>query len=237
MRLAGWGDHSGPPQVSDDGLISRLEAFYGPLPHPPADAFGVYLWEVLGTRTTAGRRDAALQALRRVPALTPDSVRKLGRGRLESIARLCGPFADERVSAIETGVDVFRRRRDFVDRLHGPLKQAWLAACDLPHLGEAGSARFLLFTSPHALVPVDEGLCRFAVRFGLAEPGSNPRRLTRTVRRRLSALLPAGLDERRHALLYLVHHTQSTCVEVQPHCAICPIADRCAEGRRASRIS
>ncbi len=212
--------------------MARLAAFYGPLPHPPADPFGVFLWEVLGTRTTAGRRDAALQALRRVPAMTPDSVRKLGRGQLEAIARLSGPFADERASAIETGVDVFRRRRHFAEELQGTLKQAWLAAGDLPRLGEAGAARLLLFGSRHPLVPVDAALSRFAVRFGLASDGGNVRRLTRTVRRRLSAVLPSGLDQRRHALLYLAHHAQSTCVEVQPHCAICPIAADCDVGRR-----
>jgi endonuclease III len=218
--------------VSGDGLVARLIEFYGPLPHPPDDPFGVYLWEVLGARTTGGRRDAALQALRRVPAMTPDSVRKLGRGRLEAVARLCGPFVDERISAIETGVDVFRRRRDFAGELHGPLKQAWLAAGDLPHLGEAGSARLLLFASPHALVPVDEGLSRFAVRFGLAAADANFRKLTRTVRRRVSALLSPEIDQRRLAVLYLTHHTQSTCVSVQPHCAICPVRSECAEGRR-----
>jgi endonuclease III len=215
-------------------LVSRLVTFYGPLPTPPADAFGVYLWDVLGIRTTAGRRDAALQALRRVPAMTPDSVRKLGRGRLEAIARLSGPFAEERVSAIETGVDVFRRRRDFAAELDGPLRRAWLAAGDLPHLGEAGSARLLLFASRHGLVPVDVGVSRFAVRFGLVEPLPNLRRLSRTVRRRLAAALPSGLSDRRQAVLYLAHHAQSTCVEVEPHCSICPLVTDCAEGRERS---
>ena len=223
MRSGSW---------PDPDPVARLAAFYGPLAHPPADPFGVFLWEVLGTRTTAGRRDAALHGLRCVPALTPDSVRKLGRGKLEAIIRLCGPFVDERVSAIETGVDVFRKRRHFADELQGPLKQAWLAAGDLPRIGEAGAARLLLFASRHAVVPVDAGLARFAVRFGLVNDTPNLRRLARAVRRALSAVLPAGIEERRYAVLYLSHHAQSTCVEVQPHCAICPLAADCEEGRR-----
>ena len=208
--------------------LGPLAAFYGPLAPPPADAFGVFLWEVLGMRTTDGRRDAALAALRRVPAMTPDSVRKLGRGRLEAIVRLCGPFVDERLPAIETGVDVFRRRRDFAAELAGPLKRAWLAAKDVPHLGEAGAARLLLFASPHPVVPVDHGMSRLAVRLGIVPPRANIRRSIRDTRRALSAHLPADLVARRHALLYLAHHAQATCVEGEPHCKVCPLAPQCA---------
>jgi hypothetical protein len=115
--------------------VPALAAFYGPLAQPPADPFGAYVWEVLGMKTTPARRDSALSALRRVPAMTPDSMRKLGRGKLEGIVRLCGPFVDERLSALETGIDVFRRRRNLQEQLQGPLRGAWLAVQDLPHVG------------------------------------------------------------------------------------------------------
>ncbi len=208
-------------------LLPPLVRFYGALPHPPTDAFGAYLWEVLGMKTTAGRRDAALAALRRVPAMTPDSVKKIGRGRLETIVRLCGPFVDERLSAIEAGVHVFRRQRGLPERLHGPLRSAWLVIRDLPHLGEAGAARVLLFASPHALVPVDAAMTRLALRLGLVDETANVKRLARTVRRVVGSALPDDLGLRRQAALYLAHHAQSTCVEVEPHCGICPIADWC----------
>lgn len=207
--------------------VAPLASFYGPLAPPPGDAFGVFLWSVLGMRTTDGRRDAALAALRKVPALTPDSVRRLGRGRLDAIVRLCGPFVDERLTAIETGVDVFRRRRDFAAELELPLRQAWLAARDLPHLGEAGAARLLFFASPHAVVPVDQALCRLAVRLGITRERSRPRRLVRETRRALSTQLPADIDARRQTVLYLAHHAQATCVEGEPHCTVCPLARRC----------
>ena len=209
-------------------LIPRLVNFYGPLPQPPADAFGMYVWEVLGLKTAAGRRDAAFMALRRVPALTPDSLRKLGRGKLETIVRLCGPFVDERLSALETGAEVFRRQRSFTDRLHGSLRSAWLALRDLPHLGEAGAARLLLFASPHALIPVDAAVTRLAVRLGIVDESENVTRLARTVRRAFGRELPLDPAARRQAALYLAHHAQSTCVEVSPHCGICPIAAACA---------
>jgi endonuclease III len=215
--------------------VASLVSFYGPLPVPPADVFGVFLWDVLGMRTTGGRRDAALAALRKVPALTPDSVRKLGRGRLEAIVRLCGPFVDERLTAIESGVDVFRRRRDLAGDFAGPLKRAWLAARDLPHLGESGAARLLLFASPHGVVPVDQALCRLALRLGLVEPRAKVRRLVRDSRRALSRHLPPELPARRQAVLYLSHHLQSTCVEGEPHCKVCPLARDCAYALSLSR--
>jgi endonuclease-3 len=213
-------------------LIPNLVRFYGPLPHPPADAFGVYVWEVLGLKTAAGRRDAAFLALRRVPALTPDSVKKLGRGKLEAIVRLCGPFVDERLTALETGADVFRRQRWIPDRLHGPLRTAWLALRDLPHLGEAGAARLLLFASPHAVIPVDAAMTRLAVRLGLVDDVENVTRLVRTVRRAIGRELPDDAASRRQAVLYLAHHAQSTCIEISPHCGICPIAAGCAFNSR-----
>jgi endonuclease-3 len=213
-------------------LLPPLVRFYGPLPHPPSDAFGAYIWEVLGMKTTAGRRDAALAALRRVPAMTPDSIKKIGRGRLEAVVRLCGPFVDERLSAIETGVDVFRRRRDLPERLHGSLRTAWLVIRDLPHLGEAGAARVLLFASPHALVPVDAAMTRLALRLGLVDETANVKRLARTVRRVVGRALPDDVALRRQAALYLAHHAQSTCVEVEPHCGICPIARGCRTGKQ-----
>ncbi len=213
-------------------LIDRLAEFYGPLPLPPADPFGFYVWEVLGTRTTGGRREAAMTALRRIPALTPDSLRKLGRGRLEAVVRQCGPFVDERLAALDAGIDVFRRQQYFIERLRGPLRQAWLASRDLPHLGHAGALRLLLFTGESPVVPVDAGTARIATRLGLVTAQANLRRLTREVRKALDGALAAELSERRRAVLYLQHHAEHTCVETSPHCRVCPVAASCDEGRR-----
>lgn len=223
--------------ASFDELIERLAGFYGPLRMPPDDPFGYYVWEVLGTRTSAGRRDAAMTALRRVPALTPDAVGKLARGRLEAVVRQCGSLIEERMAALEAGATVFRRQPRLVERLRGPLRQAWLAARDLPHLGHAGALGVLLFAGSGRLAPVDEGLTRFATRFGLAPPLANRRRLVRDVRGQLTTRLPADAAARRKAVLYLQHHADHTCVAGVPHCNACPLADACAEGRswRAGR--
>src|SRR5262249_58423136 len=106
----------------------------------------------------------------------------------------------------------------------GRLRQAGLAARDLPHPGEAGAARLLLFASPHAVIPVDQALCRLAVRLGITKSRANARRLVRETRGALSKALPADVSARRRAVLYLSHHAQATCVEGEPHCGVCPLA-------------
>jgi endonuclease III len=215
-------------------LIDRLAHFYGPLPSPPADPFSFYVWEVLGTFTTAGRRDTAMEALRRIPALTPDSLRKVGRGRLQAVVRQCGPFVDERLAALDAGIDVFRRQHHFVERLRGPLRHALLASRDLPHLGHAGALRLLLFTGDSQVMPVDAGMARIATRLGIVEPWPNVRRLTREVRKAMNRLLPLGVTARRRAVTYLRHHADHACVDGNPHCGQCPLRSICVEGSRHS---
>jgi endonuclease III len=208
-------------------LVERLAEFYGPLQAPPAEAFGYFVWEVLGTRTTPGRRDAAMAAMRRVPALTPDSLRKVPRGRLESVVRHCGAFVDERLAALDAGVAVFRRQPHFAERLAGPLPEAWAAARDLPHLGRAGALRLLMFTGSSTIVPVDAALVRLSTRLGLASERANTIRLGRDVRRALDRALPDNPAERRRAVAYLAHHAAQTCVEAAPHCTVCPLRGDC----------
>ncbi len=199
---------------------------------PPDDPFGYFVWEVLGTRTTAGRRDAAMAALRRVPALTPDGLRKLARGRLESIVRLCGTLPDERLSALEAGVRVFERQPRIVERLRGRLRNAWPAARDLPHVGHSGAVALLLFAGASRTVPVDEALVRVVTRLGLVEPDDNRRRLLRASRRALDAVLPQAIPDRRRAVLYFRHHAEHACAAVNPHCGVCPLQLECREGIR-----
>lgn len=206
----------------------RLAAFYGPLRMPPDDPFGYFVWEVLGTRTTVGRRDAAIAALRRVPALTPDGLKKLPRGRLDAIVKLCGALADERLAALDAGVRVFERRPRIVERLRGPLREAWPAARDLPHVGHSGAVALLLFAGNSRTVPVDEGLARLATRLGLVEPDDNRRRLLRSSRRALDSMLPRSIPDRRRAVLYLRHHAEHTCTAAHPHCGVCPLRPQCA---------
>src|SRR5262249_9569011 len=57
-----------------ESIVARLEAFYGVLPSPPSNPFTLFVWEVLSTHSNPRKRDAALAALKRIRALTPDAM-------------------------------------------------------------------------------------------------------------------------------------------------------------------
>lgn len=212
-------------------LLSRLRVFYGPLPVPPRDPFAVYAWEVMGFHAPPLKREAALAALRRIPALTPDAVWKAPLGKIEAAAVLAGAHGDERVRALRAGADVFRRNPDLPHRLRGSLLGARRALRILPPLGEGRLHRFLLFAAGHPIVPVDQPVARVIARLGLVGDIPEARRLVRAVRRALSREVPVDLEARRHASIYLEHHGLSTCLEHDPHCSVCPLLADCPHGR------
>jgi endonuclease III len=203
--------------------VARLHAFYGPLVPPPHDPFMMYVWEVLNFHTAPVKRDTALGALRRIPALTPDSISKAVPKRLEAAVQLAGPYADERIRALKAGAGVFRRHPDIARRFQGTLLEARRATRSLPQLGMAGFHRLMLFGTSHPVIPADAHLTRVAGRLGYGLPTANQRKQIRSVRRALGAQLPAAIETRREAVLYLSHHGHTTCIEHDPHCHLCPL--------------
>jgi endonuclease III len=203
-------------------MIDRLERFYGPLPQPPEDAFALYVWEVLGIHTTPGRRLAAMNALRRIPALTPDSMRRVARAKLEAAVRLAGPYQEERLRALAAGVDVFSRHRDLPERLRGGIAGAREALSLLPNLTTRSGQWLLLFAGSHPLLPDDPHIKRVLERFH----GGND-----DIARELDGVLTAI----QRASLYLSHHGRATCLESDPMCHICPLRQGCrfADGAAA----
>jgi len=207
--------------------LKRLRAFYGPQPLPPRDPFALYVWEVMNFHAAPLKREAALAALRRIPALTPDSIWKTPLARLEAAAGMAGPYQDERVRALRAGADVFRRQPALVKAITGPALGARRALKQLPQLGASGTARMHLFAGDWPIIPVDAVTARVVVRLGLCEAEPDVRRQARRVRRVLDSLVPRDLDARRRVVQLLEHHGQSTCAEFDPHCGVCPLADRC----------
>ncbi len=195
-------------------VMDRLERFYGPLPQPPSEPFALYVWEVLGVHTTAARRDAAMSALRRIPALTPDSMGRAPRAKLESAVALSGPYREERLRALVAGVDVFKRHRDLADQLRGDATAARDALALLPYLTSISGQRLLLFAGHHPLLPDDPHLQRVLARLQTA---------SEAVSRELGDVLTAM----QRATLYLSHHGRSTCLESDPLCHVCPLRSEC----------
>jgi endonuclease III len=205
-------------------LVDRLERFYGPLPQPPDDPFTLYVWEVLGVRTTAARRDSAMAALRRIPALTPDSMGKAPRAKLEKAVALAGPYREERLRALTSGVDVFKHNRDFAKKLRSDVTAARQALALLPHLAAISGQWLLLFAGHYPIFPDDPHVRRVLVRLHSDANAA-------------SAQLGGVLTAMQRATLYLSHHGKSTCVEADPLCHICPLRFECPYPRRRGDLS
>src|SRR4029077_7507379 len=150
-------------------LIDALQTFYADIPSPPRDPFTLFVWEVLSVHSTPRKRDAALGALKRARALTPDAMWRVAQKKLEESVALAGPYLEQRVRALKTGVDVFRRTPSLPAVIRGPLPAAFRALKGLPQMGEGGAYRMLLFAAGHPVFPVDARVGRVARRLGYGD--------------------------------------------------------------------
>ncbi|MBI3494061.1 MAG: hypothetical protein HY047_20125 [Acidobacteria bacterium] len=237
-------DSAEPPPSAAEGVIElsavsklerfldQLRAFYGALPAPPRDPFTLFVWEVLSVHSTPYKRDAALAALKRIRALTPDAMWRAPQKKLEASVGLAGPYNEQRLRALRTGVDIFRRSPNLPAVIRGPVVPARRALKGIPQMGEGGAYRMLLFAADHAVLPVDAKVSRVARRLGFGDQQGSFTKTARSVREAVSTQLPASVDAYRHAFLYLAHHGAATCTETDPHCAVCPLVSNCPEGQK-----
>src|SRR5215813_11274707 len=205
--------------------LAALQSFYGALPPLPRDPFTLFVWEVLSVHTTPRRRDAALAALKKIPALTPDSMWRAPQKKLEESVKLAGPYGEQRLRALRTGVDLFRRTPTLSSVIRGPITSARRALKGLPQMGEGGAYRMLLFAADQAVLPVDARVSRVARRLGFGETQKDFAKTSRSVRDALTAVLPKDAATYRTTFLYLHHHGAATCTETDPHCGVCPLRD------------
>ena len=212
--------------------LSRLYKFYGLLPAPPKDPFILFVWEVLSTHSTPLKRDAALAALKKAHALTPDAMWRLPQAKLEPIIRSAGPYAENRLENLRNGIETFRRNRDLPEIIKGPLPAARRAIKPLPQLGEQGAHRMLLFAASHRVMPVDARVSRVGRRLGYGETAKDFSKTARSVREAVCRELPDAIDAYRRAYVYLSHHGAMTCTEADPHCSVCPLLKDCSEGKK-----
>jgi endonuclease-3 len=215
-------------------LLNKLAAFYGALPTPPRDPFTLFVWEVLSVHSTPYKRDAALAALKRIRALTPDAMARAPQKKLDESVGLAGPYNEQRLRALRTGVDIFRRAPRLPDVIRGGIVPARRALKGLPQMGEGGAYRMLLFAADHPVLPVDARVSRVARRLGYGDQQGSFTKTARSVREAVGKQLPGSAGAYRRAFLYLAHHGGATCTEGDPHCPICPLLSDCPEGRKRS---
>jgi len=215
-----------------DTILSRLEKFYGALPAPPRDPFILFVWEVLSVHSTPRKRDASLAALKRIRALTPYAMWRAPQKRLEECVAIAGPYLEQRLERLRTGVELFRRAPALTSILKGPLPAARRALKPFPTLGEGGAQRMLLFAADHPVLPVDARVSRAGRRLGYGEELADFRKTARSVQAAIVAELALQPDAYRRAYVLLSHHGAATCTEADPHCGVCPLLDQCPEGKR-----
>ena len=191
-------------------ILARLQKFYGALPAPPSDPFILFVWEVLSVHSTPRKRDAALAALKRLRALTPDAMWRTPQKHLEASVALAGPYLDQRIARLRTGVDLFRRTPTLKAIIKGPLPAARRALKPFPTLGEGGAHRMLLFAADHPVLPVDARVSRVGRRLGYGEELADFKKTLRTGRnpsgRELNPFMPwrtlAHLSDDEFGALY-----------------------------------
>jgi endonuclease-3 len=225
-----------PDVTRIERLLARLQTFYGKLPSPPSDAFPLFVWEVLSTHSAPRKRDAAFGALKKARALTPDAMWRAPQATLEAGVAMAGPYREQRLRALRTGVELFRRSPALPKTIKGPVSVALKALKPLPQMGEGGAYRMLLFAAGHAVLPVDARVSRVARRLGYGEQAADFTRTARSVRQAVAIDLAPAATAYQLAYLYLAHHGATTCTEADPHCPVCPLLAECPEGeKRLSR--
>jgi endonuclease III len=208
-------------------VISRLREFYGLQPTPPSDLFQFLIWEILSEHALPARRDLAWQALRRLPALTPDAMFRAPAKELASAVGFAGPNRDDKLERMRAVVGEFRRHRDALDaetlaRLSA--HRVGRALRQLEHVARDTRARAVLFAADHPVLPLDDDVTRVVNRL-MGMPGNRRRSRARSW---LGARVERRPSVYREAIVYLRHHAQHTCLKVGPHCGICPIRSDCA---------
>lgn len=205
---------------------SALARFYGPLAAPPRDLFALFVWEVISARALPARRDIAWQALKRLPALTPDAMFRASKDDLKAAIEGLGAF-EERFDALKHGAGHFRRLRNVPERVASGLRPAVRALADVPNLTPAGRLRALFFAGGYAVPAADDAVARVVARYaGLRSNTGPPRR--HAARRHLAVAFGGDRDQLAPTLVLLAHHAAQCCVERAPHCAVCPLKAGCA---------
>jgi endonuclease III len=215
-------------------LIAKLRKHYGPVAEPPSDAFVLLVWEALSWHSTPEKRDAALKALERLRALTPDAMGRAPRAKLDAIVAAAGPYALQRLQALRRVVETFRERPNLPAVLKGPMPTALKSLKGLTQMGgDSGAYRMLLFAGDHPVLPVNAAVERTARRLGYGAGSARDfRQSAKNVRDAVARELPATSAAHRTAYVYLAHHGVTICKQADPECPICPLKAECP-GRKA----
>ena len=213
--------------------LDALKQFYGLQPTPPGDLFQFFVWEILSEHALPARRDLAWQALRRLPALTPDAMFRVPAKDLLDVLPPGGPGGsgrsgggEERIERLRALVGEFKRHRDVLQMetlQRVSLLNAARALRRLEHTPRDARTRALLFALGRVVLPLDAEVNRVISRL----MGMPKNRQRARARRWLRNRLATEISGYRAATIYLRHHALHTCLPVAPHCGVCPLRTTC----------
>jgi endonuclease III len=216
-------------------VIHALREFYGLQATPPGDLFQFLVWEILSEQALPARRDLAWQALKRIPALTPDAMfRAPAKALLEAVG-IAGPHREEKVERLQATIGEFKRHRaefDLDTLRRGSCFSAARALGRITQVHPSVRARAFLFALDAQVLPIDQDINRVVSR--LMGVPHNRNRLR--ARRWLVSQLSPDLQAFREAVVYLRHHALHTCLKIAPHCGVCPLRTRCPAASSERRL-
>ena len=150
--------------------------------------------------------------------------------KLEESVALAGPYLEQRLRALRTGVDVFRAIADTAgDHSRVRCRGARRALKGLPQMGEGGAYRMLLFAADHPVLPVDARVSRVARRLGYGEAQDG---FAKTARARFATAVIAELPAGRQT-----HTVAPTCISITTAPRRAPKPIRTATSVRCSTIA
>ena len=157
--------------------------------------------------------------------------------KLEESVKLAGPYTENRLQALRTGVELFRRSPDLPKIIRGPLPAARRALKPLPQLGETGAHRMLLFAADQPILPVDARVSRVGRRLGYGEAAGDFKKQARIGAGRAGPRAAARRPTPTAARSSTCRTTAAPRARrADPHCSVCPLLKDCPEGQRGARI-
>ena len=217
-----------------DDTILR-ERFYGVLPPPPRDPFTLFVWEVLSVHSTPRKRDAALAALKRIPALTPDAMWRAPQKKLEESVALAGPVLREPAAGAAHRRATCSGGSPKLPKIDPRAAAGGAARAASRCRRSARPARTACCCSPPTtpILPVDARVSRVGRRLGYGEAAEDFKQAGAIGPGRDDRELPPSADAYRHAFLYLSHHGGATCTESRPALRRLPAAEGLSGGQRS----
>jgi len=184
--------------------------------------FRTLVHTILSQNTNDRNSNAAMTKLRKRYRMTPKALSKARVSDIIECIRTAGLYRSKAPSIIQVSKIISAQ---YHGRLSPILKLPYVEAkeklTDLPGVGPKTADILLAFAGKHSVIPVDTHIARVSKRLGITRPSADYER----IREDLQHVIPP--PDRLQLHLSLIAFGRAICRAPTPHCAICPVNDRC----------